>query len=493
MSTVRNVEEGLPSGRNGRERPFLKWAAFLVIVLLALAIRVPRLADRPMHTDEAVNAYLIGKILEGEPYRYDPTDHHGPLYFALSDGICRLAGSGNLAALTAEELRLPAVLSSLLGILFFIPFSRVAGAAAAGFAALLWALDPLCVYYGRYAIHESLFLSLTFGFLVSILLARSTRAAGWFCMAGLCAGAMIATKATSVVAFAAAAAAMISLRGKPAPGWREAVLFVLSGAAVVLLCFTWGFRNWSAFGEIFAAVGHACSRAGGQGHEKPFIYYWELFLGMSSGPPTLALAIAGGWLAWRGTAHREAGRFLSIYALVVFLLYSLIPYKTPWLLLNIWLPLALLAALALSFLWRRSRLLSEAAMLVLGFFISKDLDDRVFRHAAGESNPLAYSHTSEDIRNLSGTMERLQKQAARPLRIAVMADDPWPLPWYLRSYPQVGYWRPGDAMPEADIVILDQAEAERLQLESKGWRPSIFCQRPGALLLIYERAGKAGR
>ena len=48
-------------------------------------------------------------------------------------------------------------------------------------------------------------------------------------------------------------------------------------------------------------------------------------------------------------------------------------------------------------------------------------------------------------------------------------------------------------MPVADVVILDQVEAERLQLEGKGWRPSIFCQRPGALLLIYERTGKAGR
>lgn len=312
-------------------------------------------------------------------------------------------------------------------------------------------------------------------------------------MAGLCAGAMIATKATSVVAFAAAAAAMISLRAKPAPGWRGAALFALSAAAVALLCFTWGFRNWSDLGEIFAAGGHAYSRAGGQGHEKPFNYFLKLFMGMSSGPPLLALAIAGTWLAWRGMANREAGRFLSIYALVVFLLYSLIPYKTPWLLLNIWLPLALLASLALAFLWQRSLLLGAAAVVILGLFSLNDLRERVFLHAAGEGNPLAYSHTSDDIRNLSRTMDRLEKQADRPLSIAVMADDPWPLPWYLRQYPQVGYWRPGDAMPEADVMILDQAEAERLQLEGKGWRPSIICQRPGALLLIYEQAGKAGR
>jgi hypothetical protein len=128
-------------------------------------------------------------------------------------------------------------------------------------------------------------------------------------------------------------------------------------------------------------------------------------------------------------------------------------------------------------------------VLILGFCSWRDLGAFVFHHASAETNPLAYCHTSDDILNLPKTVARLQRESKRPLRIGVIAADPWPLPWYLRNYEQVGYWRPGSRLPDTDIVILDQSEAERLDLEKVGWRPSIFGQRPGALLLLYEKTG----
>ena len=44
-------------------------------------------------------------------------------------------------------------------------------------------------------------------------------------------------------------------------------------------------------------------------------------------------------------------QFLAYYGLLVAAIYSLIPYKTPWLALNLWLPLALLAGMAVESLW----------------------------------------------------------------------------------------------------------------------------------------------
>ena len=67
----------------------------------------------------------------------------------------------------------------------------------------------------------------------------------------------------------------------------------------------------------------------------------------------------------------------------------------------------------------------------------------------------------------------------------MLADDPWPLPWYLRKVPQVGYWRPGDSLPPADFLILDAEEAIRLEPQITGWRPLIYGQRSGVLLLLY--------
>src|SRR3990172_2112028 len=55
---------------------------FLVLLLLvaagALAFRLPRLGDRPMHADEAVGAARFRRLWEEGRYVYDPNEFHGP-------------------------------------------------------------------------------------------------------------------------------------------------------------------------------------------------------------------------------------------------------------------------------------------------------------------------------------------------------------------------------------------------------------------------------
>ena len=62
----------------------MQWAAFLVVALLGLALRVPQLGTKPMHTDEAVNAYIVGEVLAGRSFPYDAGDkqpcHYGWTY-----------------------------------------------------------------------------------------------------------------------------------------------------------------------------------------------------------------------------------------------------------------------------------------------------------------------------------------------------------------------------------------------------------------------------
>ena len=46
-----------------------------------------------MHTDEAVNAYIVGQLLAGEPFQYDPQDRHGPALSALALPLARMQGA----------------------------------------------------------------------------------------------------------------------------------------------------------------------------------------------------------------------------------------------------------------------------------------------------------------------------------------------------------------------------------------------------------------
>ena len=118
-----------------------------------------------------------------------------------------------------------------------------------------------------------------------------------------------------------------------------------------ILLFTWFGQNWPALADLLRAIPNFAARAGGEGHEKPFWYYVRLLAGGWSGAVDPASAAAVGFFrAIRSPASRA--RFvLAIYALLVIVIYSAIPYKTPWLALNFWLPLAILAGLAVEWLW----------------------------------------------------------------------------------------------------------------------------------------------
>jgi uncharacterized protein (TIGR03663 family) len=464
---------------------FILHSTFILIALLALAVRLPRLADRPMHTDEAVNGYVIGQLLAGEAFHYDNQDHHGPTLYALALPLARLAGAKDLATLDETTLRLGPVIVGALTVLLFSAGAELFGVGACLVAALLFAFAPLPVFYSRYFIHETLFVAATFGFLLAgwrWLENRSLVAAG---VIGLCAGLMLASKETAVLSFAAAGAAVLSWwvdgknvpRGRPIR-WSSFLLGVAGFLIPLIVLFSWGGRNWRGVADLTQSFPHYFARAGGHGHDQPVWYYLTLLGDGWSGWPLLALAVVG---------SVGARRPLLVYTLVIGALYSFIPYKTPWLALNIFLPLTLLAGCGVETIWRAAKssgargavLLGAVAMLVL---LAHDTRRRVFAEAADERNPYVYGHTSEDILNLP---ERLKKLSTTNATIAVIAADPWPVPWYLRAFPRVGYWQPGQAPGVADYFITSPEVAEQMKTQLTNWRPEFFGVRPGVLLVLW--------
>jgi predicted membrane-bound mannosyltransferase len=184
---------------------------------------------------------------------------------------------------------------------------------------------------------------------------------------------------------------------------------------------------------------------------------------------------------------------LLIYTVAIVVIYSAIPYKTPWLALNLWLPLTLLAGFGGAFLWRVCKpaalrgllvIAAAAAVVALGF----DTWQRVFQKPADERNPYAYAHTSEGLLELPRRVAALieQNPMRNNARITVIAADPWPLPWYLRKFSQVGYWQPGQKDPApGEILITSTAAGEQMGARLKNWRPEFFEQRPGVLLVLW--------
>jgi uncharacterized protein (TIGR03663 family) len=487
--------------------PKIRWAIFLALALLALAIRLPHLGDRPMHTDESVNAYIIGQLLGGEKFLYDPQDRHGPALAAETLPVVKLLGVKNFAGLTESQLRLVPALTGAAMILLFGAGVEMFGLTACLIAALLFAFAPLPVYYSRYFIHETLFVAATLGLILSgwrALKVRSLRSAA---LAGFCAALMLACKETAVIHYFALAVALVAVR-LGTPNSRSAKMenhkkfagpetgapvakIILTAAAVFILTgivlFTWFGRNWAVFADLLHAIPHLASRAGGQGHEKPFWYYAGLLGGGWSGAVILALSLLGIFRAFKSGRRR----LLVIYALVIAVIYSAIPYKTPWLALNFWLPLAIFAGLGIEWLWFATTKPSVRGVILvfigaLGFLVAHDMRQRVFVNPADEKNPYAYAHTGEDLLRLPVRLEELaRKNKITNPRIAVVAADAWPLPWYLRKFSQVGFWQPEQETGAADFFITttdaDDQRAERL----KNFRPEYFGVRPNVLLILW--------
>jgi uncharacterized protein (TIGR03663 family) len=495
-----------------------RWAIFIAMGLLALAIRLPQLGERPMHTDESVNAWILGEILGGESFHYDPQDRHGPALAAETLPIVRLSGAKKFSDLTETQLRLAPVLAGAFTVLLFGAAVEMFGFIACFVAALLFAFAPLPVYYSRDFIHETLFVMATFGLILSGWRALQKKTLSSAALAGFCAALMLGCKETAVIHFFAIAIALFALSFKSTAFRAPPVKIIFTAAAVfiftTILLFTWFGWNWSVFSDLLRAVPNFAARAGGEGHEKPFWYFAKLLGGGWSGGAILVLATLGTFSAItsriRGDESQTKSKpepravffnfesisifFILIYGLAIAVIYSAIPYKTPWLALNFWLPLSILAGVAVQWLcFATTKIPARAAIcvciLALGFLIAHDMRQWVFKFPADEKNPYAYVQTGEDLLGLPARLEELTRQnkISNP-RIAVVAADPWPLPWYLRKYAQVGFWQPGQETGSADFFISSTDVSGKLAERLKNFRPEYFGVRPNVLVILWTPA-----
>ena len=484
--------------------PKVRWTVFAVLALLAFAVRLPQLGERPMHTDESVNASITGELLAGHAYHYDPQDRHGPALYMMAEPLVRMLGARNFADMTETQVRLMPVLTGTFTVLLFGAGVEMFGFVVCVAAALLFAFAPLPLYYSRYFIHETLFVAATLGLVLSLWRMLETESVLPAAVAGFYAALMLAVKETCVIHFFALGIATIAfIWARPRKPGASAMKVVLAAAVAFLLTtvllFTWFGRDWRGLADLFRAIPSFTARAGGEGHEKPAWYYAQLLGDGWSGATLAGLAVIGlGFVIYDFAREKIFGSrvFISIYAVVMAVVYCAIPYKTPWLALNFWLPMALLAGVAVTRVLEMTRpsaarwlWLLPALLLVRA--VRHDVQKRVFQFPAAEDNPYAYAHTGEDLLRLPERLEQLAKERnlTQPL-IAIVAADAWPLPWYLRKFPRTGFWQPGQDPGTADFFITSPEAAEKLGDRLKNCRPEFFGVRPEVLMILWAPAAK---
>jgi uncharacterized protein (TIGR03663 family) len=471
-------------------RRLMKLAAVIVCWVCVIAagafLRFDDLGKRPFHADEATGARITARRMETGGYQFDPKHYHGPLLADLAIPVCLARGENRWQELTKTTLRvLPAVAGTLL---LFVPllWRRRIGDPPAVLAAAFLATSPLLVYYSRMFIHESLLV--LFGMLALVAITCKPR---WG-TAGILIGLMFATKesfAISMIAWSAAAV-IIALqypgfrnRENLANTWREyrmpVAISLLTAALTSLALYTDGFQHPKG---AIDAVRTFFVYETVQGHDKPFAYYLQL----------LALPLKSGGFWWYGTPlvilalfafastfgsgairGRFTIRFIAFAAAGHFAIYSLIAYKTPWLACLPWAHVCLLAGCATAGFANQRPLLKAGVVFLttIGLVTQFQQSRRATgRFASDERNPFAYVPTRNDVETFAPWLEQLARVAPggslEP--VAVVGVDYWPLPWYLRSFEKIGYWKsPAAGLDQLPLVFAlpETTDAVALMLE----------------------------
>jgi len=484
------------------------WAAAVAVLSIAAILRILDLSLKPLHGDEGVNGgFLLGLFREGI-YRYNPANYHGPTlyYFALLSSSINHLLSGNEGPSTLAVRMVPVVFG--IGLVSLLPTLRnrlgdLGTLTAAGLAAF----SPGMVYVSRDFIHETLLGFFTLWLVVFGLRFWDTRKSNYLFLGSLAASLMLCTKETapiSLVALTVAAAMALiwvrqdrSLRVAEFGGWKRLAWLSVASFVLFLACsflfFSSFFGNYPQ-GVHDAVTTYSYWTRTGMTQQTAPRYTYVLWL-LREEAPVFILAATGTRMALVQLRNRFAV-FAGIWAFVLLAAYSLIPYKTPWVLLNMIVPMSIVGGAGVQGLWdyfaqhhsgQLARLFPAAvAVLALAICLYQSVQLSFF-HYDDDRYVYPYVQTSRGFLNLVAEINYLAAaRGGMQTPVAVMTPDYWPLPWYLRDYRNVAYF--GKAAPTdfpivvgslSQIVELQHLFAGRYQLE--GWYPL----RPGVDLVLY--------
>jgi uncharacterized protein (TIGR03663 family) len=469
----------------------MKWERWIFVGALAAGalLRLPLLDMRPMHTDEAVHAVKFGTLLESGVYRYDKNEYHGPTLNYLTLVPAWLSGARNLSETTETTLRIVPVMFGISLLLFLLLFKDLDRKTVAT-AALLTACSPAMVFYSRYYIQEMLLVWFSFGLIVAGYRLITGGRAIWAVAAGVCVGFMHATKETWIISVGAMGIALFTTllichpEGQPKGflTYRHLLLALVSGVVVSVTLYSSFFTHWQGVADSLVTYKTYFERAAESSrHGHPWYYFLQVLGWWKSGEGPvwteggiLVLALIGMVDSLKKTNGREPGErrliiFFGLYALLMFVILSALPYKTPWLIVSALQPLIVVAGAGMAAVmeWLKERQTLRWGILAVYALVAHLAWQAYlgnYKYYDDPTNPYVYSHPTGDVKLVAQAVLEAAKKSpekmSMPVQVVYPDDEYWPLPWYLRSLRNIGWWRTitDDFVPTPVILISPEVE-----------------------------------
>jgi uncharacterized protein (TIGR03663 family) len=479
---IRKIE--LEARQVGALRRDAWWWSGCVILVAAALVRLLFLTQKPLHHDEGVNGNFLTILFRTGYYHYDPANYHGPslYYLALIPvAINNLLHWGH--GLSTFAIRSVTATFGVGVVWLILCLKRWLGSTGTLAAAALAAVSPGFVFFSRYFIHEILFVFFTLGVIVAWLWYRETGQPRYLMLASASAAFLFATKETWLITVVVWLIAIpctkiyLRLRGRRnEPADRESApenlgiprkgkLYAWAGllfAAIAILLYSSFFTNPRG---ILDSI-HTFTYWTKTGEHGIYNREWWTYLEWLKEEewPLLALGSIGTGIALL-LARSRLRVFCAFWTIGIIAAYSLVPYKTPWLVLSLILPLALMAGYAIDVIYQPG--MRFIAVLIAGGAVCFSLYQAIdisFIHYDDDSYAYVYAHTNRDFLGLINEIETIAaaNPAKKDIGITIVSPEHWPMPWYLRDYTHVGYW--GRIVPTSEpIVIALQSQAPSVQ------------------------------
>jgi hypothetical protein len=321
---------------------------------------------------------------------------------------------------------------------------------------------------------------------------------GTFAIALACAFSLKETTALLLVSGIAAAAIaryklLVNVLNHKANIGKGLMAFVI----VVVVLFSGFFQNFHGLADFFIAyLPWLKTGVGGGGHDKPFYFWAKMLIEYEQG--TVILALAGALLY---PVLPTQQRFFVLIAWIHFLLFSLIPYKTPWCMLSIQLPfvyagvsaIALLLTGALKFdLLQRRKKLNVGIFAILLFACCssgiRQMMPIVYQHPLELKHPFVYVQTEYEFKEIIAFLDA-NEELLRKRSIYVLNSESWPLPWWLRRHNLVYGSKGARFNNQHDIIFVDGAEKSEADkvYESEYWSKEFKTRDSRGTAIIYIR------
>ncbi|HYP51491.1 MAG TPA: hypothetical protein VEQ34_11170, partial [Pyrinomonadaceae bacterium] len=277
----------------------------------------------------------------------------------------------------------------------------------------------------------------------------------------------------------------------------DLMLLIVAVVVVFLYVSVLFFSSFFTYAEGVAGAIKAYAfwtKTGGADHtQNGYVAYLRWLWTIES--PILFLSLLGTLIAFIKARHRFA-MFAGLWAFGLFLAYTIIPYKTPWLALSFILPMCIVAGYGVNelFAFRDTAMKSIAALVTtvcIGILSYQTWDLNFYRYD-DDTMPYVYAHTRRGFLDLVRQVEYYAEKSGKgkDATIEIVSPDYWSMPWYTRHYTRANYHGRIVDANAAEMIVAKKGEQDDAVIEKYSTHYKLageYPLRPGVDLYLLVR------